>query len=186
MNKLEQACVKEECFTLTIKDYAKESGVTYEAVRQQIKRYSEELEGHIHLQGRTQYLDDAAVAFLNQHHLDRPLVISEAGYDRALRELEEEKNKLLEELNRYKDKLIGVHEQLRLSEAAQAKLEAAETAQATMEKLADEYKAIADQRAADAERLRAELDAALRRAAELDRDNRELKERGLLARILNR
>ena len=151
-----------------------------------MKRYSKELEGHIHQQGRTQYLDDAAVAILDQHHLDKPIAIYEAGYDRQLRELQEANEDLREALEAVKDKLIDTQERLRLAEGAQAKLEAAETAQAAMEKLAEEYKTIAAQKEADAERLRAELDAALRRAAELDRDNRELKERGLLARIFRR
>ena len=43
---------------ITIRDYAKENNVSYEAIRKQIKRYEDELNGHIIKQNRTQFLDD--------------------------------------------------------------------------------------------------------------------------------
>ena len=52
---------------ITIRDYAKENNVSYEAIRKQIKRYEDELNGHIIKQNRTQFLDDIAVAILDQH-----------------------------------------------------------------------------------------------------------------------
>lgn len=154
--------VKGECFTVSIKDYAREAGVSYEAVRKQMKRYTEELEGHIHQQGRTQYLDDEAVAFLDQHRLDRPIVISEAGYDRKVRELEDDKAMLEEAVKQLQAKLIAAHEQLRLSEGAQAKLEAAETEKNAMRELADGFKSMADQRAAEVEAANQRADALTR------------------------
>lgn len=75
---------------ITIKDYAKESGVSYEAVRQRIKRYEKELEGHIHRQGRIQYLDDVAVAFLNEHRLLNPTVLYDRGAGEDFRALQQE------------------------------------------------------------------------------------------------
>ena len=155
------ACVKEECFTLTIKAYAKESGVTYEAVRQQIKRYSEELEGHIHLQGRTQYLDDEAVAFLDQHRLEKPIVVYEAGYDRQLRELEDTIAQLRAEKEDLNNRLTKASE--KVAELADWKSEKAmEIAEATQTaKLLEEAKGDLDQARKDAE-------AAAQRAAELE------------------
>ena len=50
---------------LTIKEYALSRGVSYEAVRMQLKRYGQQLDGLIERQGRTQYLTDEAVAFLD-------------------------------------------------------------------------------------------------------------------------
>ena len=50
---------------LTIKEYASSRGVSYEAVRMQLKRYGQQLDGFIERQGRTQYLTDEAVAFLD-------------------------------------------------------------------------------------------------------------------------
>ena len=43
---------------ITIKDYAKQKGVSYEAIRKQIKRYEDELEGHLVKQNRFLMLDD--------------------------------------------------------------------------------------------------------------------------------
>ena len=50
---------------LTIKEYALSRGVSYEAVRMQLKRYGQQLDGFIERQGRTQYLTDEAIAFLD-------------------------------------------------------------------------------------------------------------------------
>ena len=38
---------------ISLKDYAKNKGVSYEAVRKQVSRYREELEGHIQKVNRT-------------------------------------------------------------------------------------------------------------------------------------
>lgn len=88
---------------ITIKDYAKETGVTYEAVRQRLKRYQEELEGHVHRQGRTQYLDDVAVAFLNEHRLIQPTVV----YDKAVGEEYRSQMQELEDLRRENKALLS-------------------------------------------------------------------------------
>ena len=56
---------------ITIRDYAKENNVSYEAIRKQIKRYEDELNGHIIKQNRTQFLDDIAVAILDQHRREK-------------------------------------------------------------------------------------------------------------------
>lgn len=156
------ACVKGECFTLTIKAYAKESGVTYEAVRQQIKRYSEELEGHIHLQGRTQYLDDEAIAFLDQHHLDRPIIVSEAGYDRAMRELEDTIAQLKADNEDLLERLTKASE--KVAELADWKAEKAmEIAEATQTaKLLDAAKDDLDQARQDAAAANQRADALTR------------------------
>lgn len=107
---------------ITIKDYAKETGVTYEAVRQRIKRYQEDLNGHIHRQGRTQYLDDVAVAFLNEHRLQEPTVLYDKGAGDAFRELQQEREDLRAENKELLQELRGVYKELR--ELEQFKLEA--------------------------------------------------------------
>ena len=164
---------------LTLKDYAKEAGISYEAVRRQIKRYSAELEGHIHQQGRTQYLDDDAVAFLDGHRLEKPIAVYDAGYDRQLREMEQTISQLRSEKEDLCDRLARMGE--KISELAEWKAEKAlALADATQTKI------LLEAATADADKLRSELQEAQRRAAELDRDNRELKERGLLARILRK
>ncbi len=83
---------------ISIKDYAADNGVSYEAVRRQIVQYREQLEGHIHLQGRKQFLDDVAIAFLNQHRAQNPVSVYNKEAVEELRTLKEENQKLLKEI----------------------------------------------------------------------------------------
>lgn len=80
---------------ITIKQYANDKNITYEAVRKQLKRYKNELEGHITLHGRTQYLDEAAVAFLDEKRNSSPVVIINQNKDEELQALREENKRLL-------------------------------------------------------------------------------------------
>ena len=80
---------------ISIKDYAKDNGITYEAVRQQVKRYQNELEGHIHQEGRTQFLDDIAVEILNEHRAKNPIAIYDSSKDEMIEQLKQEKENLL-------------------------------------------------------------------------------------------
>ena len=50
---------------VSLKDYAKELGVSYEAVRQQVNKKQPELEGHIKNIGKTRFLDAEARVILN-------------------------------------------------------------------------------------------------------------------------
>ena len=59
----------------TIKQYAEEQGVSYEAIRKQIGTYREDLKEHIIVKGRTQYLDDWAVEFLSHKRKENPVIL---------------------------------------------------------------------------------------------------------------
>ncbi len=59
----------------TIKQYAEEQGVSYEAIRRQISTYKDELKEHIVIKGRTQYLDDWAVEFLSHKRKENPVIL---------------------------------------------------------------------------------------------------------------
>ena len=119
---------------ISIKDYANETGVSYEAVRQRIKRYEEDLTGHIHRQGRTQYLDDVAVAFLNDHRLQNPVVVYDKGAGEDFRELQDELQETKALAKEYWDQLkakegtmrllIEENKELRLQASSVALLEA--------------------------------------------------------------
>ena len=60
---------------ISIGDYAKQKGTSYEAVRKQVSRYKEELEGHVFKEGRTRFLDDYAVDFLEERRNKNPVTI---------------------------------------------------------------------------------------------------------------
>jgi len=79
---------------ITIKDYAAQKRVTYEAVRKQINRYKEELGEHLIKQGRTQYLDDEGVAFLDEKRQNNPIIIFEHDKDEQIDQLQQDNEKL--------------------------------------------------------------------------------------------
>lgn len=142
---------------ISIKDYARDSGVSYEAVRKQIKRYSEALDGHVRTEGRTQYLDDVAVAFLNEHRSKNPLVVGD-----SITEREKEQYKADAEYYRglYEAELA---ERARLSEEnsklhkAQALLEVADQKRFAIEESRDKYKADAEAKAQELATVNKEL-----------------------------
>lgn len=79
---------------VSIKDYAKEHHISYEAVRKQVKRYEKELGEHIVKNGKTQYLDEEAEAFLNEKRQNNPVVIYEHDKDFQIEQLQNENNNL--------------------------------------------------------------------------------------------
>lgn len=85
---------------ITIRDYARQHGVSYEAVRKQVVQYRKELNDHIIMQGRKQYLDDEAVRILDEHR--KKSAVSVVVEDRSIRmqELEEENRRLMTEIAR--------------------------------------------------------------------------------------
>lgn len=102
---------------VSIKDLAAQNNVTYEAVRQQVQRYTSELEGHIFVQGRTKYLDDYAVEFLNSKRDANPVVVYDVNKDSEIERLENEnallRMKLLEKqekIEKLQDKLLEAAE----------------------------------------------------------------------------
>lgn len=95
-----------------MKDYAKEKGVSYEAIRKQVNRYKDELEGHITKIDRTQYLDDEAVAFLDDKRAVNPVILMEVGKDEEIERLNNENKALLLELASVNKKLNEVRDAL--------------------------------------------------------------------------
>ena len=80
---------------ISIKDYAAQNNVSYEAVRQQVNRYAAGLDGHIIKVSRTKYLDDDAVAFLDEKRKVNPVVVIERSKDEELEQLKNENKMLL-------------------------------------------------------------------------------------------
>lgn len=69
---------------LTLQQYAEKHKISYEAVRKQTKRYRCELEDHISIQNRKQYLDEYAERFLDEKREQNPIIIMEQAKDTAL------------------------------------------------------------------------------------------------------
>ncbi len=60
---------------ITMQEFATKNNISYEAVRRQVAQHREKLYPHMRKENRTQYFDDIAVAFLEEHR--RPQTSSE-------------------------------------------------------------------------------------------------------------
>lgn len=80
---------------ISLKDYAKQKNISYEAVRQQINRYQDEIGEHIHKVGRAKFLDDEAVAFLDERRKKNPVVVLKMDQEEKITQLENENKALL-------------------------------------------------------------------------------------------
>jgi chromosome segregation ATPase len=142
---------------ITIKDYAKQKGVSYEAIRKQIKRYDAELEGHLIKQNRFLMLDDEAVQFLDGKRSENPVIVYEQNKDEELEQLRQENKMLLIQMNTVQDQLGKVQQKL-IAEMSTTKLLTQEKVQYL------EYKAQSEQKELQLQDLAKARDAAQARA----------------------
>ena len=97
---------------ISLREYARIKSISYEAVRQQVTRYREELGDHVVKDGRQQFLDEEAVAFLDERRQKSPVVIYQENKDEELERLRAERQQLLEELNGAKNRIIAQQDRL--------------------------------------------------------------------------
>lgn len=151
---------------ITIKDYAKQNRITYEAVRQQVNRYKKELEGHIIKDGRQQFLDEEAVLFLDGKREKNPVAIIQQDKDDTIKQLEQENKTLLqriailqEDLLKAKDVQIQIQGEIAEQKMLAAKTVEVEKALEEMEQRATAAESAATALMAESDQLRAELEA---------------------------
>lgn len=164
---------------ISIKEYAKSHGVSYEAVRSQVARYMDrEVDGfrlsdHINKVGRTQYIDDEGTAFLDERRSRSPIVVQQEERDETIERLRKRVDdlqaRLIEAQDEYRALLQDKHE-----------IEMREQALLVDKQMIDEIKAGAAEAKAKAEeaeaaRKRAEEEAADARAR-VEQQERETKE----------
>lgn len=178
---------------ISIKDYAKAHGVSYEAVRQQVVRYvDKEVDGfrladHVNKIGRTQYIDDEGAAFLDERRAQNPIIIQQEQRDETVERLrarvDELQVRLIAAQDEYRALLQDKHEiemreqaliadkqmidEIRAETAeAVARAEEAEAAQKKAEEEATGARAQAERQEKAAQEAKAEADR-LREEAEL-------------------
>lgn len=95
---------------ISLKDYAAQNNVSYEAVRQQVARYKADLDGHIIKDGRQQFLDEEAVAFLDGKRQKNPVVIYEQSKDEAIERMRVERELLRDKIAAQADKIAALAE----------------------------------------------------------------------------
>lgn len=111
----------------TLKEYANENHITYEAVRQQVKRYEKELINHIKKIKRTKYLDEFAIEFLDKKRVDNPVIIMESSKDDEIKRLVGENKALLLKVASLQEQLILEKENVQLLQNEKIELLEAKT-----------------------------------------------------------
>lgn len=92
---------------ITLRDYAKQNNISYEAVRKQVVRYQKELDGHLIKDGRQQFLDEEAVAFLDARRQKNPVAIIQIEKDEMIEQLKNENKQLLVALTSVQEALLA-------------------------------------------------------------------------------
>lgn len=109
---------------VTIREFADLQGITYEAVRKQVVRYSEELSGHVVRKNRTQYLDEVAVKFLQERRRESPIILQNTNQGEEISRLMDQVESLRAQLVSAQNKLLESQERIiSLQDEAQKALE---------------------------------------------------------------
>lgn len=103
---------------ISIKDYAKKWSVSYEAVRKQVDMYANELCNHITTQGRTRYLDDFAVDFLDSKRRKSVVFVEESLQTEKETEYQKQITELQERLIEAQDIIIKLQQERQTEQAA--------------------------------------------------------------------
>ena len=153
---------------ISIKDYAKSHGISYEAVRQQVSRYAgREIDGfcladHITKVDRTQYIDDEGAAFLDSRRAKNPVIIQQEERDETIERLRARVDEL-------QARLITAQDEYRVLMEEKHEIEMREQALIADKQMIDE--------------IRAETAEAVARAEEAEKAQKRAEEDATNARI---
>lgn len=112
---------------MTIREYAKSRGISYEAAAKQVRKYkSKDLKGHLTKQGSQTILDDTAIEILDRHRQPRAVVMLPSDEDTSneIKALQDENNNLKNQIIEMQKLLIASKDEcLKLSQANTAMIE---------------------------------------------------------------
>lgn len=98
---------------VTLKQFAHAEGISYEAVRKQVVKYADALDGHVVKQDRTQYLDEYAVEFLKDRRKESPIILQNVDQKEEIDQLTREIETLRGRLLSAQEKIISLQEESR-------------------------------------------------------------------------
>lgn len=181
---------------ITLKDYAKQHNVTYEAIRSQVNRYREQLGDHIIQDGRQQFLDDYAVAFLDERRQKNPVVVHQQSKDEAYEQVRQELEvalKTIANLQQFKIATLESRQALEDAKTAQERREreldkregqmdqiVSEAVQKASE---DTRKAVEEEKDREIAQIRREADMALQKKERTMEEMREEMAQALLEQV---
>ena len=96
---------------ISIRDLAKDQGVSYEAIRRQVVKYSEDLRGHIVIQDGKQFLDESAVEYLKERRRSSPIVLVNQTQGEEIERLKEQIETLKTQLINAQDRIIALQDE---------------------------------------------------------------------------
>lgn len=109
---------------VTIKQFADSQGISYEAVRKQLHKYSKELSGHVIRKDRTRYLDEVAVKFLQERRRESPIILQNMDQGEEISRLQAQLESMRAQLVSAQNKLLESQERIiSLQDEAQKALE---------------------------------------------------------------
>jgi len=163
----------------TIREYAREHGVSYEAIRKQIARYAKDLDGHITTKRQTKYLDDFAVSFLDDRRRESPVVVFNQDRSDEVKLLRDQVEALKNELMTTQKRVIELQSENQLMIEAKVKydllLESSNEKSATIDTLREDLKVArrdTDQAREDLKTARADADQIRKERDEAQADAR--------------
>lgn len=158
---------------VTIREFADLQGITYEAVRKQVVRFSEELSGHVVRKNRTQYLDEVAVKFLQERRRESPIILQNMDQGEEISRLMDQVESLRAQLVSAQNKLLESQERIiSLQDEAQKALEDKARYTALLEDNETKEKKLQETED-QLRRVEAEKDEAVRRAQDLQTERDE-------------
>ena len=105
---------------MTLKQFADDQGISYEAVRRAVKRHGDKLTGHIIENDGIRYLDEEAVKILKERRRESPIVVQTMDQGEEIRDLtaqiESLRAQLMQaqnELLSSKDRIIALQDELK-------------------------------------------------------------------------
>lgn len=114
---------------ITVKQYAEDRGITIQAVHQSMqgKRKKNRLEGHVTVVDGVKWLDDEAVAILDESRNKSPIVYEKADTDATIKAMEENERNYLRKIAEQADTIAAqaqwkAEQALALAEFTQTKI----------------------------------------------------------------
>ena len=158
---------------VTIKQFADSQGISYEAVRKQLQKYSEELSGHVIRKDRTRYLDEKAVEFLQERRRESPIVLQTIDQGEEIGRLQDQVESLKAQLVTAQNKLLEAQERvISLQDEAQKALEDRARYTALLEDHEDQKRKL-QETSDQLRRVEADRDDAVQRAQDLQTERDE-------------
>ena len=158
---------------VTIKQFADSQGISYEAVRKQLQKYSEELSGHVIRKDRTRYLDEKAVEFLKERRRESPIVLQTIDQGEEIGRLQDQVESLKAQLVTAQNKLLEAQERvISLQDEAQKALEDRARYTALLEDHEDQKRKL-QETSDQLRRVEADRDDAIQRAQDLQTERDE-------------